>query len=150
MSSVLQRVGSMPLLGDLHERRSDRSVIWHHPAHARIWTDQVWRVLIEDAHGRHPPQTVYTRHKPFAGQDVIEEFVLSVMPPRPADLFGDELCHVEQSLIVFVICSLECSARLRGIVGTARLAAWRSVQDLRRGCFRTVVQIAQDGHFSTR
>jgi hypothetical protein len=36
MSSVLQRVGSMPLLGDLHERRSDRSMIWHHPAHARI------------------------------------------------------------------------------------------------------------------
>jgi hypothetical protein len=55
MSSVLQRVGSMPLLGGLHERRSDRSVIWNHPAHARIWTDQVWCVLIEDVHGRHPP-----------------------------------------------------------------------------------------------
>src|SRR5215208_2344858 len=51
MSSVLQRVGSMPLLGDLHERRGDRSVIWNHPAHDRIWTDHVWRVLIEDAHG---------------------------------------------------------------------------------------------------
>ena len=55
MSSVLQRVGYMILLGSLHERRSDRSVIWNHPAHARIWTDQVWRVLIEDAHGRYPP-----------------------------------------------------------------------------------------------
>lgn len=65
----------------LYERRCDWGVVGDHSSRCWVCTDQVWHVLVDDAHRRHLPQIVCPRHKPLAGQDVIQELVLSIVPP---------------------------------------------------------------------
>ena len=133
----------------LYEGRRDRSMVGDDASRDRVGTDHVWHILIEDAHSWDLPQTAYSWHEASARQDVIQEFVLAVVPPRPADLLGNELHHVEQSSAIFIIRPLESPGDVRCIDGTPWLAARRTVKNLRCSGLRHVVQISQNDHVPT-
>jgi hypothetical protein len=133
----------------LHKRCRDRGVAGDHPSHGWVCADQTWRVLVEDTHEGHLSQPACPRHEALARQDVIQQLVLSVVPSRPANVFGNELRHVKQSLSVLGIRPLECPGHVGCIVGTPWLAAWRTIQGLRCCRLWPVVQIAQDDDVTT-